>query len=618
MASVLTLLALVAALLGGSLASSPPAAAADHRIAWRYYHTDSPSVRATNYQQMITSLRATASSYRGSVQRTGQGNIALVVTFGDDEHLNLFFSAENMYLIGFESWGSNTPAYAFRESIERVRQLTGGRPVIALPMGSDYPALERTAGVGRGELRYGSESMLMALTGLRAYQGGATGVTNPQLARAALQVAAMTAEAARFHHISEFMGNQVGAPSPGNPLPADYLVEENNWGRLSNYAARLSQDPTHESEVIGPRRYSSFQDVSLVLAIALSSAIDRTCKRSVQSPTTIGGGSLGGELSDSPTAVSQAPNSLDVFVRGSDGHLYNKHYNGVSWHDYLDLGAPTGGGIVGIPAAASPENGRLDVFVRGSDNALWHKWYVNDTWSAWESLGGSLADSPTVISRGPGNLDVVIRATDQGVRVKSWQSGSPWTDWTVLGGSLRGVPAVVSPENGRLDVFARGSDNAIWQNKYVSGAWSGWQSLGGWLTTDPVAVPLEHGGVEVFARGLDNALWHKWAVNGTSSSWLSFGGSLADRPTAVTQAPGSIDVFVQGSGRDLRAKSWATGRAWTDWRSFAGDLRGVPAVVSPENGRLDVFVRGSDNALWHTSYVENSTTGCGRLQHDEL
>ncbi|MFD5922944.1 ribosome-inactivating family protein, partial [Kitasatospora sp. NPDC058201] len=471
---MLTLLAAITTLLGGSIASSPPAVAAtDHSVDWRYYRTDNPSVRASHYQTMIASLRATGRSYRDSMYRTGTGNTEIVVFLGDHERMSLYFNAENMYLIGFRSWAHNARAYSFTGEAERVREFTNAGAPHELPMASDYPALERVAGAGRSVLRYSSESILNALSTMRAYDGDQARVSNADLAGAVLRVAAITAEASRFHHIADFMHAQAGSISAGVMLPAEYLMEENSWGRLSEYTAHISQDPTHPAQVIGQRHYRSFLDVVPVLALVLSAAIDRTCKRSVPSPTWSPWVPFGGGLAGDPTAVSQAPNSLDVFAQGNDGHLYQRSYNGAVWQDFADLGATPSGGFVGTPAVVSPENGRLDVFVRGTTDELWHKSYVNDTWSAWESLGGDLRDSPTAISRGPGSLDVFISGADNDLEVRSWTHDGSWTtNWTELDGRIVGAPTVVSPENGRLDVFVRGTTDELWHKSYVNDTWS--------------------------------------------------------------------------------------------------------------------------------------------------
>lgn len=168
--TVLTLLTVIAVLLGGSLASSPPAAAAtDHQVQWRYDRTDTASVRASNYQTMITNLRDTARSYRGSMYRTGTGNTEIVVALGNQEHLSLYFSAENMYFIGFRSQAEGAPAYAFAEHVARVGEFTDVVQPRALPMRSDYPALQRVAEVGRAGLattrsRYSPHSATSAPT----------------------------------------------------------------------------------------------------------------------------------------------------------------------------------------------------------------------------------------------------------------------------------------------------------------------------------------------------------------------------------------------------------------------------------------------------------------------
>ncbi len=92
-----------------------------------------------------------------------------------------------------------------------------------------------------------------------------------------------------------------------------------------------------------------------------------------QKTTTNGGGSwsnwasLGGQLASStgPAACSQGSH-LGLFVEGTTGALYQKTWTG-SWSGWINLG----GALTSSPAATSPTSGVFDVFVRGTDGALW-------------------------------------------------------------------------------------------------------------------------------------------------------------------------------------------------------------------------------------------------------
>ncbi|MEV7628842.1 hypothetical protein AB0O15_37955, partial [Actinoplanes sp. NPDC089786] len=116
---------------------------------------------------------------------------------------------------------------------------------------------------------------------------------------------------------------------------------------------------------------------------------------------------------------------LDVFVRGADGALWHKWYNG-EWHDWESLG----GELTSAPAVAAWGPDRLDVFVRGADGALWHKWY-NGEWHDWESLGGELTDDPTAHAPAAEHLEVVAPGPEGKINRIGFLDGH-WSPWGVL------------------------------------------------------------------------------------------------------------------------------------------------------------------------------------------
>jgi hypothetical protein len=89
-------------------------------------------------------------------------------------------------------------------------------------------------------------------------------------------------------------------------------------------------------------------------------------------------------MSSGPSAASEASNVIDVFVRGVDGALWTRHFNGVNWQGWIGLG----GALSSPPASASDGPSLLDVFIRGVDSELWTRHATNGVWSPWTNLGG--------------------------------------------------------------------------------------------------------------------------------------------------------------------------------------------------------------------------------------
>jgi len=189
---------------------------------------------------------------------------------------------------------------------------------------------------------------------------------------------------------------------------------------------------------------------------------------------------IGGQLAPGtgPAADARGTNSLDVFVQGTNQVLYYTHWNGATWSAWASLG----GALTSSPAATSPTSGVIDVFVRGTDGAIWEKTTTNggSSWSNWASLGGQIASGagPAASSWNPSRLDVFVEGTNGAMYQKTW-TGSSWSGWQSLGGVLTSSPAATSPSPGTIDVFVLGSDNGLWQKSYSNGAWGSWMSADG-------------------------------------------------------------------------------------------------------------------------------------------
>jgi hypothetical protein len=257
-----------------------------------------------------------------------------------------------------------------------------------------------------------------------------------------------------------------------------------------------------------------------------------------------------------------------------------------------------GGQLVGEPASVSWAPGRIDVFVRGTDDHLWHRYYQGG-WSAWENLGGVLTSAPAVSSWGPGRLDVVARGTAGDLQHRYYQGG--WSAWEALSAPsfITSTPAAASWSYGRLDLFARGAGGDLVHRYYDAGpnAWSAWESLGGGLVGGPAATGWGPGRIDVAVRGNDSALYHRSYTLFGWGPWTRVGGTLVGPPAIIAHS-GVLDVFVTGTDHAIYRQTNFGG--WLGWRRLGGQSAFGPSVASWQEGRLDVFVRGTDAGLWHT------------------
>jgi hypothetical protein len=258
-----------------------------------------------------------------------------------------------------------------------------------------------------------------------------------------------------------------------------------------------------------------------------------------------------------------------------------------------------GGVLTAGPGLSSWGPARTDAFVRGTDGAVWHRSWDGTTWGSWESLGGFITADPSAVSWGPNRIDLFVKGSDNALWHRT-SDGTTWAGWEKLGGYLIAAPAATSWGVNHLDVFVIGTDhNGLWQDTWNGSTW-GWTSLGGVATSDPGAVASAPNHLDVFVSGTDNrGLWQdSW--NGTSWSWTSLGGSAVSDPGAASCAAGHLDMFVVGTDHGL----WHRGfnGAWGQWSSLHGEWTSGPGIVCrPTTTTEDLAERGTDYALWHTT-----------------
>lgn len=93
---------------------------------------------------------------------------------------------------------------------------------------------------------------------------------------------------------------------------------------------------------------------------------------------------LGGTLASAPTVVAWAVDQAEVFGIFPDGGLWNRYWDGASWHPWESLGGELD--PAHVPACSSWGAERLDVFARGRDGMTWHRCWDGAQWVDWERL----------------------------------------------------------------------------------------------------------------------------------------------------------------------------------------------------------------------------------------
>jgi acylphosphatase len=202
-----------------------------------------------------------------------------------------------------------------------------------------------------------------------------------------------------------------------------------------------------------------------------------------------------------------ADGRIEIFVQANDGHvwhLWQTTFTG-DWSEWEDLSTyrplPLGVSAVGEPGVGSAANGRIEIFVRGSDGHVRHLWQMapNGDWSDWEDLSTyrhlpvGAVGKPGVGRAADGRIEIFVRCKGGHVW-HLWQTtpNGDWSEWENLSGTYRplppgvsaiGEPGVGSAANGRIEIFVQGSDDHVWHlwQTTPNGDWSDWEDLGSLL-----------------------------------------------------------------------------------------------------------------------------------------
>ncbi|MEV6541901.1 glycoside hydrolase family 27 protein [Streptomyces sp. NPDC051665] len=255
------------------------------------------------------------------------------------------------------------------------------------------------------------------------------------------------------------------------------------------------------------------------------------------------GSNLGQKTTASPAVVRDG-DTLTTFLRGPHGSLVQRTDGRTK-----DLGGPTKGTILGQPAAYASAGGRIDLFVRGADSRVYRRVYVGGRWSAWQSLGGRVADAPSVAFTDPVHWTLFATGTDGQVVQRG-----PSTGWSSLGApggkSVYGRPSAAVDTQGRVTIAVRSAADDVWtRSRDVSGEWSPWASVGGTVSGSPTLVAVGDA-VVLYARAADYTLWQQRYENGAWQGWtkqLAFPSAAFDGALGAVAGPGgTVDAVFRG------------------------------------------------------------------------
>jgi len=130
----------------------------------------------------------------------------------------------------------------------------------------------------------------------------------------------------------------------------------------------------------------------------------------------------------------------------------------VTRQRWLSLG---GALRTGAAAAAWGNAGETEVFALHDDGQVWDRYWDGKTWHAWESLGGAFAGEPAASARDADRIDVFAIGVN-GVLRHRWWDGTRWVEWQDVAGAPAGGRAVACAWSGdRLDVFLWGADGGL-------------------------------------------------------------------------------------------------------------------------------------------------------------
>ncbi len=311
----------------------------------------------------------------------------------------------------------------------------------------------------------------------------------------------------------------------------------------------------------------------------------------------------GVRVTDSPFAVSSdqphvnlTSELIHALVKGSNGHLYERQFNGSQWIDWIDYGQPNWQNSVAASPAALTY--RASYLVEG--DIFEDDYYLNQTDDhVYKFVWGT---------------DGLLYRHDQGWLTRRLHQADV------------GSAAGVARSNYHMYAYVVGNDRNLYVNHSTTlqaDAWV-WRNLGKpdadanigalWFRR-PGSAHFRFGNRHyfyTFVTGTDGHLWvHRWPGHQPqidAGEWTDLGRpgpNLSVRSAAAVVSVGDrLYAFVRGSDNNLHVSFWDDPQGAWRWSNLGSPsnvlLRNDPAAITFEQAGKDpiyVYIRGNDSHL---------------------
>ena len=290
---------------------------------------------------------------------------------------------------------------------------------------------------------------------------------------------------------------------------------------------------------------------------------------------------LGNGLATEPVAITWGTDRLDIF--GLDDHNVVKHqyWEGKNWQpspgEFENLGGGCDAPYPKPVAASSWGEGRLDVFCTGPNGDLLHQYYDGSQWQpstgALESLGGSLASSPSVVSWGENRLDI-FGVDNSGNLAHLYWDGHQWSAWETFSFpsqfGIRGNGlTVTSWGKNRLDIYVVAFDGRLYHIFYDGYQWSPFENFGGdKLLGAAAATSWSENRIDIVVRGgAGKNYWYKYwdgqAWRPDAAGWYNKGEGykFGSDPNVASWGENRLDIVGLDDAGKLLHQTWY-GSGW--------------------------------------------------------
>jgi hypothetical protein len=321
----------------------------------------------------------------------------------------------------------------------------------------------------------------------------------------------------------------------------------------------------------------------------------------------------------SVTALKTRDEWIDLFITGSDGHIYSTFWNQQDgwkmWSRIGDLKVPAG-----TPVTAHMKHAEwIDLFVVGGDGGIYTTfWNPKGGWQKWfriSDLQAPAGASVTALSKNPEWIDLFATGKDGNIYTTYWNPKDGWVKSFRIS-ELQAPPGapvtVLLTRPDWIDLFITGKDGAIYTTYWNPKDWwvkgfriSELQAPPGAPVT---AVKTRNEWIDLFVTGNDGNIYSTfWNANdgwtkGFRASELQ--ASPGSPVTALLRSSQWIDLFVTGKDGGIHTTYWNSQSGWEKGYRIS-DTNAAPygtlvAALPTRPNWIDLFVVGKDGGIQST------------------